>query len=110
MHSLVYHGSRHMLELLHKVDKFREYRHGTQSAYTESAPTSEMPKAETVDAITPSNNSSAPQYFGLRLAPPTQRLPGNYFDLSQISQQVVRSTSSNISILETSKFELSLFI
>lgn len=80
--------SRHMLELLHKVDKFREYRHGTQSAYTESAPTSEMPKAETVDAITPSNNSSAPQYFGLRLAPPTQRLPGNYFDLSQISQQV----------------------
>ncbi|XP_024978480.1 uncharacterized protein LOC112515784 isoform X2 [Cynara cardunculus var. scolymus] len=79
--------SRHMLELLHKVDKFREYRHGMQSAHTESPPTSEMPKAETVDAITPSNNSSAPQYFGLRLAPPTQRLPGNYFDLSQMSQQ-----------------------
>ncbi|KVH92623.1 hypothetical protein Ccrd_005305, partial [Cynara cardunculus var. scolymus] len=62
-------GDRHMLELLHKVDKFREYRHGMQSAHTESPPTSEMPKAETVDAITPSNNSSAPQYFGLSIRP-----------------------------------------
>ncbi|KAI3777003.1 hypothetical protein L1987_46796 [Smallanthus sonchifolius] len=80
-------ASRHMLELLHKVDKFREYKHGTQSACTESAPTNEMPKAENTDAFTPSNNSSVPQYVGLMLGPPTQRPPVNYFDLSQISQQ-----------------------
>ncbi|KAI3784902.1 hypothetical protein L1987_44010 [Smallanthus sonchifolius] len=77
--------SRHMLELLHKVDKFKEYKHGTQSAYTDPPPSNETAKA--TDAFTPSNNSSTPQYFGLRLAPPTQRPPVNYFDLSQISQQ-----------------------
>ncbi|KAI3761997.1 hypothetical protein L1987_52420 [Smallanthus sonchifolius] len=83
--------SCHMLELLHKVDKFREYKHGTQSACTESAPTNEMPKAENTDAFTPSNNSSLPQYVGLMLGPPTQRPPVNFFDLSQISQQAASS-------------------
>ncbi|KAD4888002.1 hypothetical protein E3N88_20075 [Mikania micrantha] len=87
--------SRHMLELLHKVDKFKEYKHLTQSAYTDSPQTIEIPKAESADATTPSNNVSTPQYFGLRLAPPTQRPPVNYFDLPQISQQAVCDTSSN---------------
>lgn len=90
---MVYDDSHHMLELLHKVDKYREYKHGTQSAFIDSAPTYEIPKAETADAFTPLNNSSAPHHFGLRLPPPTQRPPMNYFDLSQISQQTVCSTS-----------------
>ncbi|XP_076903223.1 uncharacterized protein LOC143558230 [Bidens hawaiensis] len=79
--------SRHMLELLHKVNKFKEYKHGTQSAYTGSPPINETPKTETTDAFTPSSNSSTPQYSGLRLGPPSQRPPMNYFDLSQFSQQ-----------------------
>ncbi|GJU93337.1 hypothetical protein Tco_1318093 [Tanacetum coccineum] len=59
---------RHMVKLLNKVDKFREYGHGTLSAgYTDSAPTSEMPKVKTADTFTPPTNSSAPQYFGLKL-------------------------------------------
>lgn len=77
-----------MLELLHKVDKLKELKQATQSAY----PTNEMPKAETTDAFTPPNNSSTPQYFGLRLAPPAQRPPVNYFDISQFSQQMVCNT------------------
>lgn len=88
-----------MLELLHKVDKFREYKHGAQSAYIGTAPTTEMPKTKTADASTPSNNSSTAQSFGLRLAPPTQRPPVNYFDISQISQQAVCTTTSNINFI-----------
>ncbi|XP_076930750.1 uncharacterized protein LOC143595672 [Bidens hawaiensis] len=80
--------SRHMLELLHKVNTFKEYKHGTQSAYTDLPPVNETPKTETTDAFTPSSNSSTPQYFGLRLGPQSQRPPINYFDLSQFSQQV----------------------
>ncbi|KAI3500681.1 hypothetical protein L1887_36505 [Cichorium endivia] len=82
-------SSRHMLELLHKVDKFRDYKHGQhgqQSSYTESTPIIKIPKSET-----PSNNSSVPQSFGLKLSPPSQRTPGNYFDSSQISQQASKS-------------------
>ncbi|XP_052626626.1 uncharacterized protein LOC111919466 [Lactuca sativa] len=76
--------SRHMLELLHKVDKFKEYKHGQQqSSYTESTQR-KIPKAETTDAFTPSNNSSVQQSFGLRLSPPTQRHPANYFNSSQV--------------------------
>ncbi|KAK9067188.1 hypothetical protein SSX86_014513 [Deinandra increscens subsp. villosa] len=99
--------SRHMLELLHKVDKFREYKHGSQSAYTDSPPTSEMPKAETTDAFNPSNNASTPQYFGLRLAPPTQRPPVNYFSLSQISPQA--DTSHLVSLKDQDSQRSSLF-
>lgn len=86
--------SRHMVELLNKVDKFREYRHGTPSAgYTDSAPTSEMPKVETADTFTPPTNSSAPQYFGLKVGAQTQRPPMSYFDLSQISQQAIANSA-----------------
>ncbi|KAJ0694509.1 hypothetical protein HanPI659440_Chr15g0609611 [Helianthus annuus] len=84
--------SRNMLELLHTVDKFRGYKHGTQSAYTNSDPTNEMmPKAENTDVFTPSRNSSGLQYSGLMMGPTAQRPPLNYFDLSQISQQVDNS-------------------
>lgn len=99
--------SRHMLELLHKVDKFREYKHGTQSAYIGTAPTTEMPKTKTADASTPSNNSSTAQSFGLRLAPPTQRPPVNYFDISQISQQA--ATSHPVSLNNQDGLRSSLF-
>nr|XP_043616730.1 uncharacterized protein LOC122588640 [Erigeron canadensis] len=77
--------SRHMLELFHKVDKLREYRHSAPSTNFESLSTNVMPKPETADAQTPSNNYSAPP-FGFRLASPTQRPPVNYFGLSQISR------------------------
>ncbi|KAD4887928.1 hypothetical protein R6Q59_034901 [Mikania micrantha] len=99
--------SRHMLELLHKVDKFKEYKHLTQSAYTDSPQTIEIPKAESADATTPSNNVSTPQYFGLRLAPPTQRPPVNYFDLPQISQQA--DTSHLVPLKDQDSQRSSLF-
>ncbi|XP_071710680.1 uncharacterized protein [Rutidosis leptorrhynchoides] len=83
--------SRHMPERLHKVDKFREYKHGTQSAYIGTAPANKMPKTKTSDAFTSSSNSSTPQSFGLRLAHSTQKPPVNYFDLSQISQHAATS-------------------
>ncbi|KAI7742751.1 hypothetical protein M8C21_022029, partial [Ambrosia artemisiifolia] len=83
--------SRHMLELLHTVDKFRGYKHGTPSAYTNSDPTNEIPKAENADAFPPSRNSSSLQYSGMMLGATNQRPPMNYFDLSQISQQMVNS-------------------
>ncbi|GJS39793.1 hypothetical protein Tco_0564836 [Tanacetum coccineum] len=86
--------SRNMVELLNKVDKFREYGHGTLSAgYTDSAPTSEMPKAETADTFTLPAHSSAPQYFGLKLGAQTQRPPMSYFDLSKISQQAIANSA-----------------
>lgn len=84
-------ASHNMLELLHKVDK--EYSHGTQSGYTNSAPITEAPKAEPDDAFTPSHdNSSRSQSFGLKLAPPSQRQLVNYFEPSRTSLQVGRSS------------------
>ncbi|KAK1432913.1 hypothetical protein QVD17_09816 [Tagetes erecta] len=93
----------HMLELLHKVDKFKEYKQATQSAY----PTNEMPKIETTDAFTPPNNSSTPQYFGLRLAPPAQRPPVNYFDISKFSQQLRHPSLNPDGVQDASQLVLS---
>lgn len=79
--------SENMLELLHKVDKSKEYRAETYIGSIDSTPISEVPQAQSSDASVAQshNQSSASQYFGLRLAPPTQRLGNsNYVDSSRI--------------------------
>ncbi|KAK3005954.1 hypothetical protein RJ639_017657, partial [Escallonia herrerae] len=61
------HGSQHMLELLHKVDKFSPDRPGMHFGATDSTQSSEMPQAESPGAsIALSNNNSSSPSFGLR--------------------------------------------
>ncbi|XP_010259566.1 PREDICTED: uncharacterized protein LOC104598940 isoform X2 [Nelumbo nucifera] len=70
--------SQNMLELLHKVDQSREHNTKMQFDSSDRDPSSEMPDAEASDGsishVQP-NQSSTSQGFGLRLAPPSQRLP-----------------------------------
>lgn len=74
------HGNQNMLELIHKVDQSREQsvvRHlGSSGAH----PSSEMPESEASHgSITQHqvNHPSSMQGFGLRLGPPSQRVPAS---------------------------------
>ncbi|KAF9624170.1 hypothetical protein IFM89_008108 [Coptis chinensis] len=90
---------QNMLELFHKVDHSAE--HGTAAGLSSSDrhPSSAMPEAEGSDASIGHqwhNQSTASQGYGLRLAPPSQRLPVTKHVLnSQNSSQVVNSLNSS---------------
>ncbi|OVA18896.1 hypothetical protein BVC80_8939g13 [Macleaya cordata] len=88
----------HMLELLHKVDQSRENSSVTLFRSSDRIPLSRMPEAEASDAsVAPlqRDQSASSQGFGLRLAPPTQRLPvPNHAFSSQKSSQTVNDLNS----------------
>lgn len=80
--------SQNMLELLHKVDQTREDSTVTHFGTPDCNPLSRVPEPETPDVSVAQPYNSASQGFGLRLAPPSQRLPNsNHFFSSQGSSQ-----------------------
>ncbi|XP_010258089.1 PREDICTED: uncharacterized protein LOC104597970 isoform X1 [Nelumbo nucifera] len=90
--------SQNMLELLHKVDQSREHNAMMPLNSSDCSPSAEMPKAEASDKSIShlrSNQSSTSQGFGLRLAPPSQRLPvANHAFSPQNSSQTVNDFNS----------------
>ncbi|XP_052196419.1 uncharacterized protein LOC127803869 isoform X2 [Diospyros lotus] len=89
---------QNMLELLHKVDHSGEQRAAARLSSTDSSPLLDVPEAETSEAsmVKSYDHSSVSPHFGLRLAPPTQRLSNsNSFLLLQSSPQSANSTSSS---------------
>ncbi|EEF36312.1 conserved hypothetical protein [Ricinus communis] len=70
------HGSEHMLELLHKVDHLKDDSTIKQFESTDCNSLAEMPGADSHDTSVTQMyaQSCASQGFGLRLAPPSQRL------------------------------------
>lgn len=86
--------SQHMLELLYKVDKSKDFRPVVHGGSRDSSPFSEVPQAGSPDAFaTQSYNKPMPsQTFGLRLSPPSQQTPAsNCFDSSHSSPKMARS-------------------
>lgn len=86
--------SQHMLELLYKVDKSKDYRPVVHGGSRDSSPFSEVPQAGSPDALaTQSYNKPMPsQTFGLRLSPPSQQTPAaNCFDSSHSSPKMARN-------------------
>ncbi|GMP28696.1 hypothetical protein CsSME_00004138 [Camellia sinensis var. sinensis] len=90
--------SQNMLELLHKVDHGREQRTVTHLSTTDSCPLLEVPEAKTPEAFMAKSydQSFISPRFGLRLAPPSQRLPNSssFFSL-QSSPQSGNSTATS---------------
>ncbi|XP_043703445.1 uncharacterized protein LOC122653611 isoform X2 [Telopea speciosissima] len=90
--------SRNMLELLHKVDQSREHAPVKQYDPSDHNRSFEMPEAESSETFAAHlrrTQSSASQGFGLRLAPPSQRLPVSSHSLpSQSSSQAVNDLDS----------------
>ncbi|KAF2299328.1 hypothetical protein GH714_031576 [Hevea brasiliensis] len=68
--------SEHMLELLHKVDQSKDDSSTKQFGSADGSPLTEMPGADSHDTSVSQlyTQPSDSQGFGLRLAPPTQRL------------------------------------
>ncbi|WOH09775.1 hypothetical protein DCAR_0729234 [Daucus carota subsp. sativus] len=85
--------SQHMLELLYKVDKSKDYRPVVHGGSRDSSPFSEMPQAGSPDTFaTHSYNKPPSQTFGLRLSPPSQQTPAsNCFDSSHSSPKMAHS-------------------
>ncbi|KAJ4960749.1 hypothetical protein NE237_020659 [Protea cynaroides] len=70
--------SHNMLELLHKVDQSRDYSTAQKIDPSDRNRSFEMPESEASETFVSHlrrTQSSASQGFGLRLAPPSQRLP-----------------------------------
>ncbi|XP_074324968.1 uncharacterized protein LOC141661857 isoform X1 [Apium graveolens] len=77
-------SSQHMLELLYKVDKSKDYQPAMHGGSRDSSPFSEVPQAGSTDAFaTQSYNKPMPssQTFGLRLSPPSQQTPASHSSL-----------------------------
>ncbi|XP_042496056.1 uncharacterized protein LOC122075179 isoform X2 [Macadamia integrifolia] len=92
--------SHNMLELLHKVDQSGEHGAVKQFDPSDHNRSFEMPEAEaseTFAAHLRRPQSSASQGFGLRLAPPSQRLPVSSHSFpSQSSSQAVNNLDSRL--------------
>ncbi|GLU10963.1 hypothetical protein SLE2022_277370 [Rubroshorea leprosula] len=90
------HTSQHMHELLQKVDYLREGGTAAHAALTDSHTLSKVPEAEThASAGQLYNQSFGSQGFGLRLAPPSQRVPNSsVFLASEGSPQTISYLNS----------------
>lgn len=64
-----------MLELLHKVDQSREQSTVKHFDFSDRNPSFEMSDAYDMSIAHLHTQSTTSQGFGLRLAPPSQRLP-----------------------------------
>ncbi|OVA00788.1 hypothetical protein BVC80_9083g86 [Macleaya cordata] len=93
-----FQASQNMLELIHKVDQSREQSTVKHFGSSDISPSSEMPESEASDASIAQlqgNQLSSSQGFGLRLGPPSQRLPvSNHAFSPQNSSQTVNDLNS----------------
>lgn len=86
--------SQHMLELLYKVDKSKDYRPVVHGGSRDSSPFAEVPQEGSPDGLaTQSYNKPFPsRTFGLRLSPPCQQTPAsNCFDSAHSSPKMANS-------------------
>ncbi|XP_042518446.1 uncharacterized protein LOC122092170 [Macadamia integrifolia] len=85
--------SHNMLELLHKVDQSRDHSTAKSFDPSDHSRSFEMPESEASEIFVAHlrcTQSSASQGFGLRLAPPSQRLPvSSHAFPSQSSSQAI---------------------
>lgn len=89
-----------MLELIHKVDQTREDSSVRHFGTPDCNSLSRLPEPETPVASVARPYNSASQGFGLRLAPPSQRLPNsNHF----FSSQGLSQAASNLNVAAAQK-------
>ncbi|XP_043723672.1 uncharacterized protein LOC122670758 isoform X2 [Telopea speciosissima] len=90
--------SHNMLELLHKVDQSRDHVTAKQFDPSDHSHSFEMPESEASETFVTHlrrTQSSTSQGFGLRLAPPSQRVPvSSHAFTSQSSSQAVNEHDS----------------